>query len=74
MATTPTAPVTPHIASGVLIDTILHDVLIAGTLAASIFVKNPAHQQTAGAMINAVNVLLKFLDPQLTGTTPTPGT
>lgn len=68
MSTPVVVPTPPaKLSSGVLVDTILHDVLIAGSLAASIFVKNPAHQQAAASMINAVNVLLKFLDPQLTG-------
>lgn len=46
-------------------DAVLHDVLLLGALAASIFVKNPAHQQTAGLLINAVNNVLQTIDKQL---------
>lgn len=46
-------------------DDVLHDVLLMGALAASIFVKNPQHQQTAGLLINAVANLLKTIDAQL---------
>ena len=55
---------------GEVSDTILHDILLMGALAASIFVKNPAHQQTAGLLINAVNQMIQVLDPQLLGTKP----
>lgn len=44
---------------------VLHDVIAAGILAASIFVKNPAHQQTAASLINAVNTLMPMLDASL---------
>jgi hypothetical protein len=50
---------------GSVTDKILHDVLIMGALAAQVFVKNPAHQQTAGNLINAVNELLQVVSPQL---------
>lgn len=46
-------------------DDFLHDVLLMGALAASIFVKNPAHQETAGLLIQAVTNLLKTVDAQL---------
>jgi hypothetical protein len=50
---------------GKITDMILHDVITVGVLSASIFVKNPAHQETAGKLINAVAQLLPMLDAQL---------
>lgn len=50
---------------GQIADTILHDVIAAGILAATIFVKNPASQQKASALIDAVSRLLPMLDQQL---------
>lgn len=52
---------------GTVTDEVLHDVLLMGALAASVFVKNPVHQAIAGSLINAVNELLQHIDPQLTG-------
>lgn len=57
--------------AGEIIDTVLHDVILTGVLAASIFVKNPAHQQTASLIINAISQLLPQLDAQLNGTPKT---
>lgn len=63
------APVTNTKPSvGNVIDTVLHDVILTGVLAASIFVKNAAHQQTASLIINAMAQLLPVLDAQLNGT------
>lgn len=64
VATTPT-PIPAKQSAGQIADTILHDVIATGILAASIFVKNPAHQQTAANLINAVQTLLPMLDAQL---------
>ena len=50
---------------GSITDAVLHDVLIMGALAAQVFVKNPAHQETAGKLIGAVNQLLQVVSPQL---------
>lgn len=52
--------------AGQIADTILHDVITAGILAASIFVKNPASQQKAANIMQAIQQLLPMLDSQLT--------
>jgi flagellar biosynthesis protein FlhB len=54
---------------GTITDEVLHDILLMGALAASIFVKNPVHQQVAGQLINAVNTVLQTVVPQLENTT-----
>lgn len=64
VATVP-APIPAKQSAGQIADTILHDVIATGILAASIFVKNPASQQTAANLINAVQQLLPMLDAQL---------
>jgi hypothetical protein len=71
--TTTAAPTAPAHTTGQIIDTILHDVLFAGSLAAMFFVKNPASQQKAAVLANGIQQLLNFLDPQLTGQAPTTG-
>lgn len=71
--TTAAAPTAPAHTTGQIIDTILHDVLFAGSLAAMFFVKNPASQQKAAVLANGIQQLLNFLDPQLTGQAPTTG-
>lgn len=57
-------------------DSIFHDVITAGLIAASIFVKNPASQQHAAQIIQAVNPLIQMIDAQLqqqqAATTPAP--
>lgn len=70
---TTATPSAPAHTTGQIIDTILHDVLFAGSLAAMFFVKNPASQQKAAVLANGIQQLLNFLDPQLTGKTPTTG-
>ena len=60
-----TAPGPVKATAGAIVDTVLHDVILTGILAASIFVKNPAHQQTAASLIQAVQQLLPVLDAQL---------
>lgn len=57
---------------GQTIDTILHDIIAGGILAATIFVKNPNSQQKAALMIDAVNRLLPMLDSQLVPPAPAP--
>lgn len=52
-------------------DMVLHDFVVMGIFAASIFVKNPAHQETAGKIIQAVTQLLPALDAQLNPGNPT---
>jgi hypothetical protein len=47
------------------IDSILHAVIAAGIVAASIFVKNPNSQQHAATVIGAVNTLLPMVDASL---------
>lgn len=47
---------------------ILADVLMLGTLAAKIFVKNPEHQQTAGALISASSQALQVIEAQINPT------
>lgn len=59
---------------GQKVDTVLHDIIAVGILAASIFVKNAAHQETASKLIQAVGQLLPMLDNQLNPQNPTPGT
>jgi len=48
-----------------IFDDILNDTLLMGSLAASIWVKNPASQTTAGKVINAVALLLQTIDAQM---------
>ena len=57
--------------AGKVTDVILHDVILFGTVAASIFVKNAASQERAGLIIQALAPLLPILDAQLTGETAT---
>lgn len=51
--------------TGQTVDTILHDVIAFGVVAASIFVKNPASQQHAVTIIQAIQPLLAMIDNQL---------
>lgn len=55
MASVPTAPTSSTL------DTIVHDVVLFGVLAASIFVKNPASQAKANTIIQALQPLLALL-------------
>lgn len=69
MSTTPVTP-TPVPAketAGQKIDSVLHLFVLMGIEAASIFVKNPAHQQTAQQIINGVSAVLPALDAELNG-------
>ena len=70
MATTTATPSAASIKE-TLIDTILHDVITAGILAASIFVKNANSRNRASQIIGAVNQLLPLVDAGL-GQTPAP--
>lgn len=47
------------------VDTIFHDVIAAGLIAASIFVKNPQSQERAANIINAINPLIEMIMKQL---------
>ncbi len=44
---------------------LLHDLILTGLTAASIFVKNPASQEKAGVLINLINSILKEHGQQL---------
>ena len=57
MAVTPT-PLTAEST----IDEILHALITAGIIAASIFVKNPKSLQLAGQVVNGINTLLPIAD------------
>ncbi len=50
-----------------VIENILDDVLLGGAAAAQIFVKNPAHQQTAAQLIQAFSGLLQVIHQQING-------
>lgn len=52
------------------LDEILEDTLLLGSMAASIFVKNPNSQATAGKLINSVAQMLQVIEAQL-GLAPT---
>jgi len=55
------------------LETLLHDLIAFGIVAASIFVKNPASQAHAAQIISIVqNDLLPLIDPA-TGKALTPG-
>ena len=55
------------------LETLIHDLIAFGFLAASIFVKNPASQEHAAKIIGALNDhLLPLIDPA-TGKAVTPG-
>jgi len=55
------------------LETLIHDLVALGILAASIFVKNPASQAHAAQIISVVqNDLLPLIDPA-TGKAKTPG-
>ncbi len=54
-----------------IFEDVLNDVFMMGTLAASIFVKNPGHQQEAANMIQAASKMLQLIDAQLNGTATT---
>jgi hypothetical protein len=63
-----TSTVVPKPTAGQIADAVLHDVLFLGSIAASIYVKNPGHQQQAAALISAISQLLPVLDSQLNKT------
>lgn len=56
---------------GVVLEDVLNDALLLGSLAASIFVKNPNNQTTAAAVINAVAQLVQVIDGQISGSSST---
>jgi len=49
----------------IVIEDILNDALIGLAAAASIFVKNPAHQQQAGNALSVLSQLVQTIDQQL---------
>lgn len=51
--------------TSVILEDVLNDTLLLGSLAASIFVKNPIHQQQAGNLINAAAKLIQIIDAQI---------
>lgn len=57
--------------AGTVIEDVLDDALLLGSLAASIFVKSPAHQATAGNLISAVAQLIQVIDGQISGSSST---
>ena len=44
------------------LETLLHAIIALGITAASMFVKNPASQQHAATVVNAVNGLMPVVD------------
>jgi hypothetical protein len=54
-------------------ETLIHDLILLCSLAASIFVKNPASQQHAAELIDAVNTHLLPLIDKATGKAITSG-
>jgi hypothetical protein len=56
---TGTAGATDKALATPLASTIIHDLVLTGLTAASIFVKNPQSQAQAGALIGLVNAILK---------------
>ncbi len=44
---------------------LIHDLILVGLTAASIFVKNPQSQEKAGILINLINSILKEHGQQL---------
>lgn len=67
MATTPAPADAPaQDQTNTVIDTVLHDLIYAGILAASIFVKSPASKALAGQITNiVVSDLLPLADAAL---------
>lgn len=50
-----------------VIEDVLKDALLGGALAAEIFVKNPAHQDSAARMLTAANTLIQAITTQMGG-------
>ena len=50
-----------------VIEDVLKDALLGGALAAEIFVKNPAHQDSAARMLTAANTLIQAITSQMNG-------
>ena len=61
---TPATPATPTGVTAV-VDTVLNDLFEVGTIAASLFVKNPNSQQKAGTFITAIGQVLALIESQL---------
>lgn len=53
--------------AGTIFEDILDDALLGLAGAASIFVKNPTHQATAGAAITLLSQLVSAIDNQING-------
>lgn len=62
-----------HQTKGQVFDTVLHDFVLLGMLAASVFVKNPQSRAKAGAIMNLVQQAMPILDAQLNPGNPTAG-
>ena len=58
--------------TSVILEDVLNDTLLLGSLAASIFVKNPMHQNQAGNLINAAARLIQVIDAQIEAAKPQP--
>lgn len=69
MATTPVTPA-PKPTFAQEFESITNILLVLGGLAASIFVKNPAHKAQATNVMTAVTTALGYIDSQLTPPTP----
>lgn len=53
------------------LDTLLHDLIVFATIAASIFIKNPNSQVHAAQLLGVANQLLPLIDPQTGKPIPT---